>query len=293
MNLILTVLEIVTPVFALAAIGYVWMRMGFEYPIQFVTRMSMTFAVPCLIFVALMRTEIEPAALATRSLATCASYAMVVAASYLFLRVAGLDMRTYLAPLFGGNTGNLGLPLALFAFGDIGLGYAAVVFAIMALISFTFGVWIVSGGGSVRRAFQEPLLWAAVLGLAFLSFGWETPRVLTNTLQLIGQMGIPLMLITLGVAIASLRVAQLGGALGMSVVKAGICLPGAIGVGLYFDLPPVAFGVLVLQISTPVAVTSYMLAEKYGADSEAVAGLVVISTLLSVLLLPITLAFLL
>ena len=62
-------------------------------------------------------------------------------------------------------------------------------------------------------------------------------------------------------------------------------------IGQWFELPPVAFAVLVLQIGTPVAVTSYMLAEKYGADSNAVAGLVVVSTLMAVVALPVTLAF--
>jgi len=66
----------------------------------------------------------------------------------------------------------------------------------------------------------------------------------------------------------------------------------AIGAGIAFGLPPVAMAVLILQVTTPVAVTSYMLAEKYGADADAVAGLVIASTLLSVVTLPLTLAFL-
>jgi predicted permease len=74
-------------------------------------------------------------------------------------------------------------------------------------------------------------------------------------------------------------------------VKVVICSACAVGAGWWFGLEPVAFGVLVLQVATPVAVTSYMLAEKYGADSDAVAGLVVVSTLMSVATLPVILAF--
>ncbi|WP_163848374.1 AEC family transporter [Pseudooceanicola aestuarii] len=293
MNLVLTVLEIVAPVFLLAAIGFTWVRMGLEYKVEFVTRMAMTLAVPCLIFVALMQTEIDPKALTTLSLASIVSYGALTLIAAAILRFGGQDQRTYLAPLTFGNTGNLGLPLALFAFGDTGLGYAVVVFAIMALWSFTFGVWIVSGGGSLRPALKEPLVWATVLGGIFLWQGWETPVFLTNTLDLIGQMAIPMMLITLGVAVARMRPGRTLLAVGMSVAKLALCIGIAWVAGRFFALEPVAFAVLVLQISTPVAVTSYMLAEKYGADSDAVAGLVVASTLISVAAIPLLLAVLL
>lgn len=77
MNLTLTVLEIVAPVFLLAGIGYVWVKLGFEYRIQFVTQLAMTLSVPCLIFVSLMNAQIDPAALTALSLATVAAYGAV------------------------------------------------------------------------------------------------------------------------------------------------------------------------------------------------------------------------
>ncbi|GFE66277.1 AEC family transporter [Litoreibacter roseus] len=292
MNLILTVLEIVAPVFLLAAIGFGWVKMGFEYKVEFVTRLAMTLSVPCLIFVALMNTEISPEALTTLSLAAALAYGLVTLGCFLMVKIARLDVRTYLAPLIFGNTGNLGLPLALFAFGDQGLGYAVVVFAIMAIYSFTFGVWLVSGGGSILKVLKEPLVAATLLGALFLWQGWETPTFLTNTLQLIGQMAIPLMLITLGVAVARLKPMSITRAVVLSLVKAAICIAAPVAVGLWLALDQIAFAVLVLQVATPVAVTSYLLAVKYEADSESVAGLVVVSTLLSVGYIPLTLAFL-
>jgi predicted permease len=203
-----------------------------------------------------------------------------------------LDRRTYLGPLIFGNTGNVGLPLALFAFGETGLGFAVVIFAVMILWSFTFGVWLVSGGGSPARVIREPILLATLLGALFLWQGWQTPVWLTNSLDLLGQIAIPLMLITLGVAVARLTSGHLGRALWLSLLRAALCTALALGVGLAFTLPPVALAVLILQVTTPVAVTSYMLAEKYGADADAVAGLVITSTLLAVITLPLTLAFL-
>nr|WP_275116208.1 AEC family transporter [Aliiroseovarius subalbicans] len=284
-------MEIVAPVFLLAAIGFSWVKLGYEYRIQFITRLAMTLSVPALIFTALMKTNIEPAALTTMTLASLCAYAVVTILSFLLVRITRLHAGTYLAPIIFGNTGNLGLPLALFAFGEEGLGYAVVVFAVMGILSFTFGVWLVSGGGSILKVLKEPLVGATLLGALFLWQGWQTPRFLTNTLDLVAQLAIPMMLLTLGVAMARLHPARLGRAVWLSLAKAAICVAGAWGVGIYFALPPIPFAVLVVQIATPVAVTSYLLAEKYGADSDAVAGLVVVSTLLSVGTLPLTLAF--
>ena len=293
MNLALTVLEIVAPVFLLAGIGFAWVKLGFEYRIQFVTQLSMSLGVPCLIFVSLMKTEIDPQALTALSLASVAAYGAVTVAAWAMIWAMRLDRRTWLAPVIFGNTGNLGLPLALFAFGETGLSYAVVVFAVMAVWSFTFGIWLVAGGGSLGKVVREPLVGATLLGGLFLWQGWETPLFLTNALSLIGQMAIPLMLITLGVAVARLDTQGAGRALLVSVLKLALCAGLAWAVGRAFDLDDVAFAVLVLQVSTPVAVTSYLLASKYGADAQAVAGLVVVSTLVSVLALPLLLAVLL
>jgi hypothetical protein len=292
-NLTLTVLEIVAPVFLLAGIGFAWVKLGFEYRIQFVTQLAMTLSVPCLIFVSLMNTQIDPAALTALSLATVVAYGGVTLVAAAVVCGMGLNRRTYLAPLIFGNTGNLGLPLALFAFGDAGLSYAVVVFAVMAIWSFTFGIWLVAGAGSFGKVMREPLVWATLLGALFLIMDWETPKFLTNTLSLLGQMAIPMMLITLGVAVARLSPGGIGRAVVLSAMKLVICVAIAWSAGLYFGLDRVAFGVLVLQVATPVAVTSYLLAEKYGADAQSVAGLVVVSTLMSVAALPILLAFLL
>lgn len=286
----MTVLEIVAPVFLLAGLGVVWIKSGFDYHIQFVTRMAMTVSVPCLIFVSLMQSPLEPSALKSLLFAGIVAYAGVTLAMILLVSFFALDRRTYLSPMTFGNTGNLGLPLALFAFGDTGLSSAIVLFALMAIWNFTYGVWIVSGGGSWKRLVQEPMVGATILGALFLWQGWQTPTFMTNTLSLIGQMAIPLMLITLGVAVARLTPAGLGRAALLAALKLAICIPIGWGVGLWFELDKIAFGTLVLQVATPVAVTSYMLAEKYGADGQAVAGLVVVSTLLSIGALPLLLA---
>ena len=240
-----------------------------------------------------MKTEVSGSALTAISLASIVAYAGVTLIMFLFIKINRLSAPTYLAPLIFGNTGNLGIPLALFAFGEVGLQYAVVSFAIMAVYSFTAGIWIVSGGGNPLKALKEPMVGATILGGIFLWQGWETPVWITNALELLGQMGIPLMLITLGVALARLSPAGLLRAFWLSLAKVIICAAIAWTVAVLFKLDDVAFAVLVLQVSTPVAVTSYLIAQKYGANAGEVAGMVVASTFLSIAFIPILLAFLL
>ena len=291
MNLALTVLNITAPIFILAAVGYGWVKLGFEYRVEFVTRLAMTLSVPCLIFVALMTADIDPQALGSLSLASFTAYGLVSIVFLGIVKLRKLDTSTYLAPLVFGNTGNLGLPLAMFAFGEEGLSYAVVVFAVMAILSFTIGVLVVAGGGSPIRVIKEPVVAATFLGALFLWQGWQTPIFLTNALELIGQMAIPIMLITLGVAIARLETNNMGRAVWLSAIKVMVSAGAAWTAARWFGLAPIPSAVLIVQLATPVAVTSYLLAKKYGHEAQPVAGLVVASTLLCVISLPLILAF--
>ena len=288
-----TVLEVVTPVFLLAAIGYFWVKLGFEYRVEFVTRLAMTLAVPALVFTSLTQNTINPKFLTEMIIVVCMAYAVVSVLALIFTFIFKLDLRTFLMPLISGNTGNLGLPLCFLAFGKDGLGYAVIVFAFTSIVAFTFGLWVVSGTRSFKQPLKEPLVPATILGLLFMFYGWETPKILTNSLNLISQMAIPLMLITLGVAVARLKTQLAFKTLGISISKIMIGTIAGITVGYQFSIPYEAFAVLIIQMSMPVAVTSYLLAEKYGANSEAVAGLVVISTFLTTFTTPLVLSVLL
>ena len=281
MSIFFTVLEVVTPVFLLATIGFSWVKFGFEYRVEFVTRLAMTLAVPALVFTSLTQNTINPKFLSEMILVVCLAYAVVSIIALIFTFIFKLDRRTFLMPLISGNTGNLGLPLCFLAFGQDGLGYAVIVFAFTSIVAFTFGLWVVSGSHSFKQPLNEPLVPATVLGLVFMFYDWEIPQILTNALNLIAQMAIPLMLITLGVAVARIKTTLAFKTIGISVSKIIIGIFAAVTIGHQFSLPYEASAVLIIQMSMPVAVTSYLLAEKYGANSEAVAGLVVISTLLT------------
>jgi malate permease and related proteins len=291
MQLVLEVAQVVAPVFLLSAIGFGWVRRGWHYDVEFVTRLSMTLSIPCLIFMALVRSDVDPRLLRDTVLAALVAYLVVGAIVWALVRGLDLDIPTYWAPITFGNTGNLGLPIALFAFGQAGFDFAVVIFAVMAILSFTFGVWVVAGGGNPVTAIREPLVWGTLLGSAFLVLGWTVPEWVGNTLDLVGQMAIPLMLITLGVAIARLQPRALGRAFWLCLAKLAICTAVPLAVGLAFGLPRLTLGVLVLQVATPVAVTSYMLAAKYRARPDEVAGLVVVSTLMSIPAIPLLLGF--
>jgi len=288
-----TVLEVVTPVFLLAAIGYFWVKLGFEYRVEFVTRLAMTLAVPALVFTSLTQNTINPKFLTEMIIVVCMAYAVVSVLALIFAFIFKLDLRTFLMPLISGNTGNLGLPLCFLAFGKDGLGYAVIVFAFTSIVAFTFGLWVVSGTRSFKQPLKEPLVPATILGLLFMFYGWEIPKILTNSLNLISQMAIPLMLITLGVAVARLKTQLAFKTLGISISKIMIGTIAGITVGYQFSIPYEAFAVLIIQMSMPVAVTSYLLAEKYGANSEEVAGLVVVSTFLTTFTTPVVLSVLL
>ncbi|MFT6774231.1 MAG: putative permease [Paracoccaceae bacterium] len=290
---VLLVLGIVAPVFLLGLAGYVWARSGTEFPTSFVTRMSFTISVPCLIFVSLARADIDVQVLKDLMAGSLAAYGLAAAGMWVLLKIGGMSQRTWLAPMVFGNTGNVGLPLALFAFGQQGLVYAAVIFAVMAMLSFTIGVWLVSGGGSPREALKQPIFYGAALGLTFNLLHISPPDWLMNSLALAGQMAIPLMLITLGVSVARLSVAGVGRAVVMSALRLGVCGGAAWAAAWWFGMDALTANSLILQLLMPVAVTSYLMAERYDAEPVAVAGLVVVSTVLSVAVTPLMLGLML
>jgi len=291
--MLLQILQVTAPVFLLTFAGYIWARLELRFDLEFITRLAINFSMPCLIFAVLVKAKIDPAVFRDIAFASVASYVALGLAIWLGLRTAGLSLRTYLAPGVFANTGNVGLPVALFAYGQEGLAYAIVIFAVMAIFSFTIGIYMVAGAGKSSEVLKQPLVYASILGGIFALQGWTVPLWLLNSLDLAGQISIPLMLLTLGVSIAKLSVGEVGRAVALSMAKLMISVAVAILVTWLFDLTGAARGVLVLQLIMPVAVTSYLLAERYRSEPESVAGTVVISTLISVGAIPVALALLL
>jgi predicted permease len=116
---------------------------------------------------------------------------------------------------------------------------------------------------------------------------------LRRTTSVLGGFTIPLMQFTLGVSLAGLRPGRLPRAFGLAIARFGLGLVVGIGLASAFGLEGVAWNVFVLDCAMPVAVFNYLLAQRYGRSPDDVAGLVVISTLLSFLTVPVLLAWLL
>lgn len=289
----LQVLQVIAPVFLVALAGYVWGRLKLNFDLEFVTRLAVNFSMPCLIFAVLVKVKIDPNAFRDIALAALAAYAALGLVLGLGLRAAGWRLRTFLVPGTFGNTGNIGLPVALFAYGESGLAFAIVVFAIMAILQFTVGVYVVAGTGRLLHVLKQPLVYGAVLGGLFAFEGWQVPAWALNSLDLAGQIAIPAMLLTLGFSIANLSVSEVGRAMQFSLAKLAAAAAVAVAIAWAFGLHGAARGSLVLQLIMPVAVTSYLLAERYRAEPESIAGAVVISTLIAAVAVPVALALLL
>lgn len=287
------IVVITAPVFLLALAGYAWAWARWPFDLEFITKLSLVFSVPCLIFATLVEAEIDARAFRDIALAALAAYTAVAAVLWALLRLLRLDMQVWLAPTVFANTGNVGLPVALFAYGAEGLALAMVIFAVMAILSFTVGITMVAGTGRPSEALRQPLVYASIAGGIAAVTDWAPPVWALETIKLAGQPAIPLMLLTLGVSIARLKVGELGLALGITGLKLATTAAIGYATAVAFGLTGAALGALVLQLIMPAAVTSYMLAARYGRDPDAVAGLVVVSTMASLIAIPAALALLL
>ena len=284
---------IVAPIFIAAAVGYAWARSGRDYDGIFVRRVVMNIGTPCLIVSTIGRAEVATPVLLGIALACWLVVALTIVVFGLLLRLGGLDRRVFLPPLVFANVGNMGLPLALFAFGQEGLALALGFFVANTMAHFTVGIFLTAGRVSLGEMLRTPILHAAFIALFVQLSGVVFPAWLDNTLDLIGGITIPLMLITLGVSLASIQVATLARTTVLALLRLGGGVLAGWLVAWVLGLEGVARAVVILQSAMPAAVFNYLLAQQYGRSPADVAGLVVVSTLLSFLTLPLLLWWLL
>ncbi len=283
-----TILGILLPAVLLASIGFLWVRRGADYPVPFVTTLVINIGLPALLFHTLATSSVSLSSLGGIALAAVVIHVISTGVAVSLLKLAGKDWRLAVAHVVG-NTGNLGLPLCLLAFGEEGLAYAMAYFAVQCLLMFSFGDAIYAGRFSLSTLFRSPVLAAVVAGVLVRFFNVPMPAVVMDTTSLLSGLVIPIMLITLGVSLASLRVHQLGSCLFWSAVRTGVAIVIGFGVAALFQLEGVARGVLIIEATVPVAVFNFLLAQKHGRDSSEVSGLILITHLASLLYLPIIL----
>lgn len=289
--MIAEVAAVLAPVFVLAAIGYGWRLTGAPFDMPFVTRIIMYVAGPCLVFTSLSQLTLPLAEFGGMVGAIIAVTLGVAAVSAALIEILGLPQRSFLPALTLGNTGNLGLPLCLFAFGEQGLGLAVAVYVTNSLLQFTFVPLLHTRVSILRTLFSTPMLYGAVAGLAVLTTGVSVPAWLASTLGALGDLLIPLMLMALGNTIGGLKATNLPRAFGLGAARLAISFAVAVGVSYALGLSGIAQGVLVLQGSMPAAVFSYLFAAHYDRDADDIAGIVLVSTLLGALTLPLLVSY--
>ncbi len=287
------ILEVVAPVAICAGIGLVWARQGRSYDTVMVTTLVSNIGVPCLVFSTLTKVNLDIASFAEMGSAALLSYIIFFAVGGVVLKALKMPIRTFLNPTVFGNAGNMGLPLSLLAFGDAGLAFGITYFVVSVILMVTAGISVASGNYRPLDAFKQPFIYAVAAAVTVMLTGVHVPKVVTSTTSLLGNLTIPLMLITLGVSLAKLQIVGLKRALLISFLRIGVGVAVGYGISALFGLEGATRGVLILQSAMPVAVMTFLLAERYGADGREVAGAVVISTAFSFVSMPVLLWLLL
>ena len=289
---------ILAPIFISTLIGFVWGKSGEEYPADFISKLVMNIGSPCLILGTMSKVEIDPAVMGHVALATLVTLASIGVISTIIFRFLGWKISTYLPAVILPNNGNMGLPLSLFAFGQLGLALALGSFMVMMLITFTIGIWIVSNNGQsnqerFKTLLQQPVIYAMLISVVVLVTDTELPKWLGNTLDLLGGIAIPLMTIALGVSLAKLKVNSWQRSLFVSCLRIFGGLLIAWCVCELMDLQSTERSIVLLQSAMPVAVFNFMLAARFNGDTEEAAAMVVVSTLVSFVSLPFLLMWIL
>ncbi len=284
---------ILVPVFTLAAIGYGWRLAGIPFEREFVTRLVLNVSGPCLIVDTLGRLEITVAEFFGMIAGSAALFVGVIVVVAGLLKLARLELRDYLPAAAIGNTGNLGLPLCVFPFGEEGLPLAVAVYVTNSVGQFILTPMLQSGHSPLRALYTTPVVYGALAGVGLMVGDVTLPAWLGSSVSLVGSLLVPLMLIALGNTIGELRVRRLGFSVGWGACR--IVVGGIVGhaVAWAFGMQGVAKGVIILQGAMPAAVFSYLFAARYNRVPDDVAGIVLASTLLSALSLPFLVSYVL
>ncbi len=279
-------LAIVAPVFIIAGIGYGWSRAGYNFDTEMISGLVTNIGLPCLVFSTLSTLQVELAALGQIALAAVLSILTCCVIGAVILRITGLPIRNYLPAISFSNAGNMGLPICLFAFGEAGLAIGTGYFMISAISQSTLGVWINSGKLSPVEVMRNPVIYAVPLSLMVRFGDIGVPEWIANTTKLLSGITIPLMLLMLGVSLS--RIGWSGMRRGSALAVLRIVMGLGVGWSLAYLLgvSGTVRGVLLLQTAMPAAVINYIFALRYNTDPEAVAGIVMQSTLLAMITLP-------
>ena len=289
MELYLKLIDVIVPVFFVIGIGYYLGKKNPEINTDFITTFAGNVGTPAMIFYTITTTGV------TLSIFTeYFIYALVIIGGFslvgiLFLLLLKKDFISELPPLILPNTGNMGIPICLFAYGTAGLGVASAIASVIILLHFTLGVLLAKKSLSLEILIKNMPIYAIIVSVIFLYFEWDVPGYLENTTFLLTYATIFLVLMSLGIALSRLKVVSWRHASILGAVR--VILGPLIGFGFikYLNLDGFAAGVLLIQSCMPSAVLTYLVGSMYSEKKvvDSVASVIVTSTIMSFITIPI------
>ena len=283
------VLGIILPVFSIIALGWLYGRRA-KPDMGWVNRISMNVLAPALIFSALASKDFDVEA---NKLLMLASVGVVLGSGLLawpFARLLHADYRTFIPPMMFNNCGNMGLPLAVLAYGQAGFSAMVALFTISNLLQFTLGVWMIDHHARFGSLLRNPMVWATFLGFGFALVHPPMPEWASVGIKMVGDALIPMMLLSLGVRLYEVRWSdwKLGLVGGLVCPLTGIAIAALLAPLLALD--PLQSGLLLIFGSLPPAVLNFMVAEQFNQEPAKVASIVLIGNVLSIVFVPLGLA---
>lgn len=288
--MLLTLLNIVIPVFSVVLVGFLMGRRSQHTNMDMVNLANVTVFCPALVFSALIK---YPVVLSD-------SWPLIVAGTLVILvpgmvlslvRVKGIERRTLVLGGMFRNTGNIGIPLMMLAYGEDKLGAIIILFVLSNLIHFSLGLFILSKAAGYWQWLKNPILWAAVLGVILAEYQAILPAFIYSSSELLGQVSVPLMLFALGVRLSKGALTDWPLAL---KVNGSYLIVGALSMGVVMwliPLPTAWLQLLWLSVMLPPAVLNYLLCEQYQCQPAKMASIVLVGNLLSLLTIPLVIYF--
>ena len=290
MNVALRILEIVLPVLAIIVFGYVLGR-AWKPDMRVMNRFNLDVFGPFLVLAYLSDKGVDLVSLWPLSVAAILIVLGSGVIAYPFAKLSGSDPRTFVPPMMFNNCGNMGLPLALFAFGAPGVAGMVALFTTSNLLHFTLGQFIVNKHADVKFLLKSPMVWASVAGASLGLTGTHLPDVVHTPIKLIGDCTIPLMLISLGVRMNDVHWRDVPTALLAAVICPLSGLAVAWLIHGWLPMTKEQIGLVFLFGSLPPAVLNFLVADYYKQEPAKVASIVLVGNIASVIFIPIGLLF--
>ena len=290
--MLLRILTILFPVFALVAAGYFYARKH-ESDMTVANRLNMHVFTPALIFAGLATKSYDLATYGALALGMAAMVLGSGVVAWLICRASNTKMSTLGPSMMFNNGVNLGVPLAILTFGSDILPLAILLFVVSALLHFSLGTWMLDHHARFSNVLRNPVVLASVGGLAVGAVGVHIWPPLYSAVHMLGDISIPLALFGLGVRLTDGAMAQWRIGLVAAVARplAGMLI--AWTAALVLQLDPKQSALLLLYGSLPPAVMNYVFAEHYGCEPDKVASMVLIGNMAAVVFVPIALTLIL